>query len=147
MEGLWIALVCPYSLGTPGGVQSHVLGLARYLRGQGARVDVLAPCAGADPPEGVIPLGGAIGFPDNGSVTRIALGPRAFWRTGRTVRRTYDVVHVHEPMLPAAGATAVIAARARPLSAHSTWWGARGGTGSSRRSRACSAHASRRASP
>ena len=112
MDGLWIALVCPYSLGTPGGVQSHVLGLAHYLRGQGARVDVLAPCAGAEPPDGVIPLGGAIGFPDNGSVTRIALGPRAFWRTGRTVRRGYDVVHVHEPMLPAAGATAVLSAGA-----------------------------------
>ncbi len=40
---LRIGLVCPYSFEVPGGVQSHVLGLARQLREQGHRPFVLAP--------------------------------------------------------------------------------------------------------
>ena len=34
-NGLRIGLVCPYSFDVPGGVQNHVLGLARYLRQSG----------------------------------------------------------------------------------------------------------------
>jgi phosphatidylinositol alpha-mannosyltransferase len=46
-------------------------------------------------------------------VQRVALSPAAIGRTARAVRgRGYDVVHVHEPMLPAAGLTAVAASRA-----------------------------------
>ena len=41
-----IALVCPYSLSVPGGVQGQVTGLAASLRGLGHDVDVLAPADG-----------------------------------------------------------------------------------------------------
>jgi len=38
-----IALVCPYSLSVPGGVQQQVVGLARALAVEGHEVEVLAP--------------------------------------------------------------------------------------------------------
>jgi phosphatidyl-myo-inositol alpha-mannosyltransferase len=104
-----VALVCPYSWSVPGGVQSHVTGLAAALRGSGHDVEILAPADG--PTDDVLPLGRSIPIPSNGSVQRVALSPAAVARTARAVRcRGYDVVHVHEPMLPAVGLSALTAA-------------------------------------
>jgi phosphatidylinositol alpha-mannosyltransferase len=105
-----VALVCPYSWSVPGGVQTHVAGLAAALRERGVDADVLAP---ADAPaDGVVVLGRSVPIPSNGSVQRVALGPAAIRRTAGAVRRGgYDVVHLHEPMLPAVGLTAIAAAR------------------------------------
>jgi phosphatidyl-myo-inositol alpha-mannosyltransferase len=103
--------VCPYAWSTPGGVQTHVAGLASYLRSRGARVDVLAPANGPVDEPGFVPLGRSLGFRWQGTVTRVALSPAAVVRTVSAVRgRSYDLVHVHEPMLPAAGLAAVLAA-------------------------------------
>jgi phosphatidyl-myo-inositol alpha-mannosyltransferase len=111
--GLRVLLVCPYSWSTPVGVQTQVAGLARELRRRGADVDVLAPADGPVALDGFVPVGSSIPFAWQGTVTRVALSPLAVARTARQVRRGgYDVVHVHEPMLPAAGLTAVVAARA-----------------------------------
>lgn len=105
-----VGLVCPYSWSVPGGVQAHVAGLAGALRGLGVEAEVLAPVDGAT--EGVLSLGRSVPIPSNGSVQRVALSPGAVARTARLVRgRGYDVVHVHEPFLPAACLTAVAAAR------------------------------------
>jgi phosphatidylinositol alpha-mannosyltransferase len=105
-----VALVCPYSWSVPGGVQSHVTGLAAALRGRGLEVEILAPADG--PVRDVLPLGRSVPIPSNGSVQRVALSPAAVARTARAVRRRgYDVVHVHEPMLPAVGLSALTAAR------------------------------------
>jgi phosphatidylinositol alpha-mannosyltransferase len=105
-----VGLVCPYSWSVPGGVQSHVGGLADALRGLGVEAEVLAPTDGSA--SGVLPLGRSVPIPSNGSVQRVALSPASVRRTARAVRgRGYDVVHVHEPMLPAAGLTAVAASR------------------------------------
>ena len=106
-----IALVCPYAWSTPGGVQTHVAGLAAHLRSRGAEVDVLAPANGSVEEPGLVPLGRSLGFRWQGTVTRVALSPAAVARTASAVRRgRYDLVHVHEPMLPAAALTAVFAA-------------------------------------
>jgi len=103
--------VCPYTWTTPGGVQTHVAGLAAYLRSRGAEVDVLAPADGPVDERGFVPLGRSLGFRWQGTVTRVALSPLAVARTGRAVGGGgYDLVHIHEPMLPAAGLTAVLAA-------------------------------------
>src|SRR5579884_3995544 len=111
--GVRVALVCPYSWSVPGGVQSHVSGLARELRRRGHDVDVLAPADG--PAAGVVGLGRSVPIPDNGSVQRVALSPAAVARTTRVLRRgRYDVVHLHEPMLPAPCLTA-LALRPAPL--------------------------------
>jgi phosphatidylinositol alpha-mannosyltransferase len=107
-----IAVICPFSWSVPGGVQTHAAGLARYLRGRGWHVDVLAPADDDVHDEGFIPLGRTVAFRDNGSITRVALGPAAAQRTARLVReRGYDLVHLHEPMTPATCLTAAFAAR------------------------------------
>jgi phosphatidylinositol alpha-mannosyltransferase len=111
LHGVSVALVCPYAWTTPGGVQTHVAGLAAELRRRGAAVDVLAPADGPVDVPRFVSLGRSIGFSWQGTVTRVTLTPAAVWRTARAVRgRDYDLVHVHEPMLPAAGLTAVLAA-------------------------------------
>lgn len=108
-----IALVTPYSLDVPGGVGTHVLGLARWLRGQGHDPFVVAP--GEKPVDAGVPvrlLGRATPFSFNGSTARLAVS-RSQTRTARAAVATADVVHVHEPLTPGA---AFAAARAgRPL--------------------------------
>ena len=106
-----VALVCPYSWSVPGGVQTHVAGLANALRTAGDAVEILAPADG--PAGGVVTLGRTVPIPTNGSLQRVALGPASVRRTAAAIRgRGYDVVHLHEPMLPAACLTALAAARA-----------------------------------
>jgi phosphatidylinositol alpha-mannosyltransferase len=105
-----VGLVCPYSWSVPGGVQSHVAGLARALGDLGVDAEVLAPSDTTS--DDMLALGRSVPIPSNGSVQRVALSPAAVARTARAVRgRGYDVVHVHEPMLPAVGLTALAAAR------------------------------------
>jgi phosphatidylinositol alpha-mannosyltransferase len=97
-----VGLVCPYSWDVPGGVQSHVRDLARVLRARGYSVGVLAPGErSTDPDEGVETVGRTVPVPYNGSVARLAFGPRVAARTRRWLREgEFDLVHVHEPGTP-----------------------------------------------
>jgi phosphatidylinositol alpha-mannosyltransferase len=105
---LRIGMVCPYSLSAPGGVQAHVLGLARGLRGHGHQVEVLAPVGGNNStnpmesvPEFVTPAGRGIRVPYNGSVVPLVFGPVAANRARRWMHdHDFDVLHVHEPAAP-----------------------------------------------
>ena len=98
-----IGLVCPDEWTVPGGVGNHVRALAGELRRAGHRVDVLAPAERPVPEPGFIGLGGSVAVPYNGSVARIAFGPRTLARVRRAVRRGgYDLLHVHEPLSPSA---------------------------------------------
>ena len=88
----------------PGGVQSHVLDLARALIALGHSVSVLAPAdderpAGEPPlPAFVTPAGRAVSVPYNGSVARITFGPVSYARVRRWLAdHTFDVLHLHEP--------------------------------------------------
>jgi len=99
-----VGLVCPYSWRVPGGVQSHVSGLARALGALGVEAEILAPEGGDRE------LGPSFPIPSNGSIQRVALHPATVRRTARLVRG-YDLVHLHEPMLPAACLTALWTAR------------------------------------
>ena len=104
-----IGLVCPYSLTVPGGVQYQVLGLARSLRGLGHEVRVLAPCDGPPPDAGVTSLGMSIPTAANGSVAPIAPDPAAQLRLIRALRdEEFDVLNLHEPLVPGAGMTACV---------------------------------------
>jgi phosphatidyl-myo-inositol alpha-mannosyltransferase len=95
-------MVCPYSLATPGGVQAHVLGLARGLRGLGHQVEVLAPATADNAlPEFVTSGGRAVGVPYNGSIAPLAFGPGAVNRARRwLLDHDFDVLHLHEPAAP-----------------------------------------------
>ncbi|MDW8337626.1 MAG: glycosyltransferase family 4 protein [Thermoleophilia bacterium] len=113
-----VALVVPYAWSVPGGVRSHVAGFVRFLLREGIEAEILAPGARstadgapAAPAARLVDLGPTIPILDNGSYVHVALAPRAIVRTARAVRvPRYDLVHVHEPMIPAVSLTALLRA-------------------------------------
>ena len=104
-----IGIVSPYSISVPGGVQEQVLGLARALRSKGVAARVLAPTDGPPPDGWVTPLGSSLPTPANGSVAPIAPDLSAQLRLIRAVRdEGFDVLHLHEPMVPGPCMTACL---------------------------------------
>lgn len=104
-----VAQVCPYSLSLPGGVQGQVLGLARSQRAAGHAVTVLAPTDGPPPEPGVRSLGRSMPLASNGSVAPIAPDLACALRTVAALRDGgYDVVHIHEPLVPGPAMTALL---------------------------------------
>jgi len=103
-----IGIVSPYSLSSPGGVQSQVLALSRALNRLGHRVRVLGPCDGAPPETGVTSLGASIPTFANGSIAPIAPDLACTLRTIRAFRdEEFDVIHIHEPICPGPCQTAL----------------------------------------
>jgi phosphatidylinositol alpha-mannosyltransferase len=101
-----VCLVTPYDLSHDGGVNRHVRSLARALSGLGCQAHVFGPASG-EVPDGCRAVSGAIPLPANGSVARIGL-----LSSGRAIRELltagrYDLVHVHEPIVPGPGRYAV----------------------------------------
>ena len=108
-----IAQVCPYSLTMPGGVQGQVMGLTRALRSLGHDARVLGPCDGPPPASFVTPLGRSVPTAANGSVAPIAPDPSCALRTIRALRdEEFDIVHLHEPLVPGPTLTALLVADA-----------------------------------
>jgi phosphatidylinositol alpha-mannosyltransferase len=123
-----IGLVSPYSWSYQGGVNRHVEALAEEFLGRGHDVRVLAPVdppgrlsrvlhrASAEPrelPEYLTPLGRTVGFGANGSVSNLAPFPAGGFAAPRRAVRSgeFDVIHVHEPLVPLVGWNATLAAR------------------------------------
>jgi len=123
-----IGLVSPYSWSYQGGVNRHVEALAEEFLGRGHDVRVLAP---VDPPgrtsrvlhraaperrqnpDYLMPLGRTAGFGANGSVSNLAPFPVGGMITPRRLVRggEFDVIHVHEPLVPLVGWNATLGAR------------------------------------
>ncbi len=127
-----VALVCPYDLGRPGGVQGQVLGLAAQLRRRGHEVGVLGPGRPGPHVDETLPAsvvssaGRGVAVPANGSVAGVALAPATSRRVRAWLDRVRpDVVHVHEPGVPALGPAAVRGARARAVPVVATFHAAR----------------------
>lgn len=117
MNALRVALVSPYDLAVPGGVQSHVTHLAAALRAHGDEVVVLGP-GSTDAP----PLGRSLRVAFNGSVAPVAPSPRALRRLrGQLTDAAPDVVHVHEPVVPWAGLAALQAGVAPVVGTFHAW--------------------------
>jgi phosphatidyl-myo-inositol alpha-mannosyltransferase len=120
---LKVALLCPYSLGVPGGVQGQVLGLASELSALGHGVTVLAPTDGdrifgatsrEEARFEIVGLGRSIPVRANGSVAPVALGVTASSRALRCIASGgFDVLHFHEPLAPGAS-YACLVLRAEP---------------------------------
>ena len=91
-----IAVVCPYSIEEPGGVQQQAASLVDGIRAAGHEAWLVAPGT-AGPPEARL-LGRPVRVRANGSVAPVALRPGTIGETRRAVRDA-DVVHVHEPLL------------------------------------------------
>jgi phosphatidylinositol alpha-mannosyltransferase len=123
-----IALVSPYSWTYQGGVNRHVEALAEEFLGRGHHVRVLAPFdppgrvsqmlhRGAPEPREIpdylIPLGRSAGFSSNGSISNLAPFPAGGVRAPRRElsRGRYDVVHIHEPVVPLVGWNAALGAK------------------------------------
>lgn len=92
-----VAIVCPYDLGKPGGVQDQAIRLRRWLADSGHASTLIGP--GDEGPEDAILLGGSVSIRANRSTAPIALDPRAYRRV-RSVIGSCDVVHIHEPLIP-----------------------------------------------
>src|SRR5205807_8498287 len=127
-----IALLSPYSWTYPGGVTRHIDALARELRASGHEAHVLAPWdpddalsarlhRGARPqqiaqPEGFTGLGRTVGIPANGAVSNVSLTPYAALSARRALAQGgYDVVHIHEPVVPVVGWDALLSSGRLPL--------------------------------
>ena len=109
-----IGLVCPYSFDIPGGVQAHVLDLARTLIRLGHHVSVLAPgddSEATEYPEFLVTSGRSVPIRYNGSVARLSFGPMSYTRVRRWIRNgRFDVLHVHEPVAPSLSMLAMMVA-------------------------------------
>jgi phosphatidylinositol alpha-mannosyltransferase len=127
-----IALLSPYSWTYPGGVTRHIEALAGQLIDAGHDARVLAPFdpddtlsrrlhRGASPqrhptPERFVSLGRTAGVPANGAVSNMALTPSSVFALRRELREgAYDVVHIHEPVVPLLGWDALCSAGELPL--------------------------------
>lgn len=98
-----VAVVCPYDMRAPGGVQHQASNLVERLRHTGRDAFLVAP--GAEPALGV-DVGSSIAVPGNDARSPIALSPMAAVRARRALGDV-DVVHVHEPMMPLVGLAAL----------------------------------------
>ncbi len=99
-----IGLVSPYDWSYPGGVRDHVLHLANEFIAMGHDVRILAPASGPRrklTEKHIYKMGGTTPIPINGSIARIILDPSIALRVRRVLRREhFDVIHVHEPLVP-----------------------------------------------
>jgi phosphatidylinositol alpha-mannosyltransferase len=99
---LKIALVSPYDLAYPGGVANHIFALEREFIKMGHKVKLIAPASrGANSDERLICLGRSWPTPSSGSVARITFTP---WMASMVKpvleREKFDVIHLHEPLVP-----------------------------------------------
>jgi len=92
-----VAIVCPYDLGRPGGVQDQVIKLDRWLSDLGHEVTIVGP--GTEGPDNAILLGPTKVVKANASSTPISLNPRVRASIDDAVQGS-DVVHIHEPLMP-----------------------------------------------
>ena len=112
-----IALVSPYSWTYPGGVTRHIEALAAEFAAAGHEPRIITPFdpddrlsarlhRGVRPqvreqPANLVSLGRTIGLRANGAVSNVALMPSAAALLRRELRDgDYDVVHIHEPIVP-----------------------------------------------
>ncbi|HEY5051844.1 MAG TPA: glycosyltransferase, partial [Solirubrobacterales bacterium] len=124
-----IALVSPYSWTYQGGVNRHVESLAEEFLDRGHHVRVFAPFdppdrvstflhrAPAEPrqtPDYFVPLGRSVGIASNGAISNLSPFPAGGVAAIRRELREgdYDVVHVHEPVVPFVGWNAVLGSKA-----------------------------------
>ena len=104
-----IGIVNPYSWDVPGGVGFHIRDLALKLRSRGHDVQVLTPSTSEDLPDWITSAGSSVSIPFNGSVANISVKPKALARTRRWLAdNDFDVVHVHEPVVPSVSMAAAM---------------------------------------
>ncbi len=100
-----VAIVCPYAIDRPGGVQHQAIQLVNWLRDAGHEAWLAAP-GHSGGPDGTVYLGASIEVRGNGGVAPISAKPTVRRRLTRALARA-EVVHIHEPLIPMASLTAL----------------------------------------
>jgi phosphatidylinositol alpha-mannosyltransferase len=97
---LRICQVVPYDLAERGGVKHHALQLARALRARGDEVVTIGPASEPQADPHTVGFPGVVGIRSNGSSNRLGVFV-APWRVRAFfARHRFDVVHIHEPLIP-----------------------------------------------
>ncbi len=100
-----ICQVSPYDFMHPGGVTEHVRHLSTQLRSRGHDVTVLAPSSRVGDDHGIpgyVRIGRSVPVRSNGSVAHLALSFHLVRRVRALLNESdFDVVHYHEPLVPA----------------------------------------------
>jgi len=114
-----ILLVSPYDFTYPGGANEHVRFLAAEYRSWGHEVRILAPASPDRPlPDepGLHTIGKPVAVHANGSNARITLSLRLSGEVKRYLAREQpEVIHLHEPLMPALPLTVLYHAEARKV--------------------------------
>lgn len=137
-----VGIVVPFSWSYWGGVVEHAENQARTLMELGHDVRLIIgndppglasrllhprPGRHGEPPPYVIPVGRTVIVPANFSLSNVCLTPQSIRRMKRAFEREgFDVVHVHEPLVPIISLYALAGARC-PLvvtchAAGGRWW-------------------------
>ena len=96
-----IALVSPYDLSVPGGVNSHIHHLSDHFTALGHDVRLIAPASDLTNirPNSIV-VGRPASIPAGGSIARMSMSPRLANPVKRILdEEQFDVVHVHEPLV------------------------------------------------
>ena len=100
-----VGLVSPYDFASPGGVNDHVRHLAVQLQQLGHETRIFAPSSRADvdfDSARFYRIGTPIAIPVNDSVARITLSFHLANQVAAIVAdEGFDVLHFHEPLMPA----------------------------------------------
>jgi phosphatidylinositol alpha-mannosyltransferase len=119
MGEMKVGLVSPYDFSHPGGVTEHISHLARELRVRGATVKLMAPASKDLPAEyedleggDFYRIGKAFPIPANGSIARITMSFHlARWINRILEAERFDIIHFHEPLMPALPITTLRASK------------------------------------
>ncbi|MCL4369713.1 MAG: glycosyltransferase family 4 protein [Chloroflexi bacterium] len=121
-----IALVTPYDYPYPGGVTQHILHLDEEFRRLGHEVKIIAPSSGDKEElakERIIKVGSVFPIPANGSVARVTLSLRLSGRIKQILEHEkFDVVHLHEPLLPGLPATVLRHSQSINIGTFHSYW-------------------------
>lgn len=98
-----IALVSPYDYAYPGGVTIHVSRLQDHFHRMGHTAKIIAPCSREEMgSEDVYIVGKPVPIPASGSICRISISPMLAGKVKSILaQERFDIVHMHEPLLPA----------------------------------------------
>lgn len=92
-----IAIICPYDLGSNGGVQDQAIRLTDWLAVLGHETVLVGP--GDHGPRGAVLLGSTRVVKANKAATPIKLSPRVRGKIAEVLAQV-DVAHIHEPLMP-----------------------------------------------
>jgi len=97
---LRVGICAPYDLGRSGGVNTLIRAQARALGRLGHDVCIFG--ASSTPlTDGEVSLGGCVSIVIGDTETGFGVDPRSWWTSRRLLRtRQFDVVHMHEPLMP-----------------------------------------------